>query len=249
MKQFQKIMMVSVLALSSATAMAHDTRNISGFYTGVNFGYGFGSAKSTWGVTQSGTGSILGNVSHNSDLGLKGFRGGLMLGYGKLFNKFYAGIELAADLSNTNGKLDDKGGLSSTLQQIAFNVNAKRRESYGIALRLGGMLGSMLTYAKIGVDSAKWKFQASQSNYLAGLAGTTNASKNERLTGLVFGLGMETLLTDHIILGGEWTYTHYRRSSGINVSRKNVAGTETDTMQFKFRPHTSDFRLRVAYKW
>lgn len=246
MKKLTNLLVASAVALSAATASA-DVRNMTGPYAGVNFGYGMGSGNGKMNTANKIGGASTANF--NNDLGLKGFRGGLHLGYGKLFqNKFYLGLEGSADLSNTSGKLDTAGPDIGE-GQTKFNLDAKRREAFGLALRAGTMFGSMLAYAKIGVETAKWKFKASQSNYLAGvggaIAGTTDKSKNERLTGLVLGLGMETMLTDHVIFGGEWTHTRYRNSSTLEVTQNATR----ETLQFKLKPTTNDFRLRLGYKW
>ncbi len=246
MKKLTNLLVASAIALSAASAFA-DVRNMTGPYMGANFGYGMGSGNSKMNSSSTTTTQI---VRSSQDLGLNGFRGGLHLGYGKLLqNKFYFGLEASADLSNTSGKFDstqnDVGGAGNLPN---FHMEAKRREAFGLALRMGGMFGSMLTYAKAGGETAKWKFNASQSNFLnGGAAVTTSNSKSERLTGLVLGLGMETMLTDHVIFGGEWSHTRYRNSSTLEVTR-TVAGV-ADKIQFNTRPRTNDFRLRLGYKW
>ena len=237
MKNTLKAIAISSIALSAANAAA-DVRNMSGFYAGGNFGYGMSSAKAT---VNSKNVAAARSVAVNQDLGLKGMRGGLHLGWGKVFqNKLYAGLEASADLSNTDGKSD------STASNANLNMTAKRRNSFGIAARLGGMLGSMLTYVKLGVDTAKWKFSATETNSDAlGGVGSSSATKNERLTGFVTGLGMETMITDRVIVGAEWTYTRYRNSSNLDLSRPR----SNESLQVKFKPQTNDFRVRVAYKF
>jgi opacity protein-like surface antigen len=191
MKKLTHLLVASAIAVSAASAVA-DVRNMTGPYAGVNFGYGMGSGKGTM-----NSANIADAKSKSADMGLSGFRGGFHFGYGQMFqNKFYLALEGSADLSNTGGKIDDKIGTNE------YHMEAKRRDAYGLAVRLGGMLGSMLTYAKVGVETAKWNLNASQKNVLAN-GSETSQSKNQRLTGFVFGLGMETMLTDHIVFGGE----------------------------------------------
>ena len=249
MKKMSHLLAATALILSSAAtvAHAHDARNMTGFYAGGNFGYGMGTAKGNWNST--GTNIQPGeSVNTNNDLGLKGVRGGFMLGYGKVFqNKLYAGLELGADYSNTEGKLDQ-----TYLQTQNFNLKTKRRDAYSASVRLGAMLNSMLTYIKLGVETAKWKTEASTTSYInfanGGISdGKVNAaSKNQRLTGFIFGLGMETMVSDHLVLGGEWSYTQYRGSSTIQVTQ---AGIKNAGVNFNVKPRTNDFRLRLAYKW
>ena len=58
--------------------------------------------------------------------------------------------------------------------------------------------------------------------------------KTKRSNAFVAGLGLTTLLTDHVTLGAEWKYSFYKE---VKVDNN------------KMKPRTNDFRVRLAYKW
>lgn len=241
----KKVLASTVIAAGLLSGVAHaDTPNFTGFYLGANGGYGMGSGKLNTGAF--GNNDVRFNL--DADHGVKGFRGGLHAGYGYQFeNKFYLGLEVSGDYSNTEGKITEDnttGGLSSYL------AKARRKDAFGAALHLGGLLGHVLTYVKLGIETARWNFNfdgdSSGDQVVDILDGVAKSdSKKERLLGFVAGLGCATMITENIKFGGEWVYTHYRKSSNLTLKSSNNPRGVTAT----FRPRTSDFRLRLSYKW
>lgn len=202
------ILSAALLSTAIATSAMADTNKMTGFYVGVNGGYGVGHSESK--STPVGN---LPKVTH----GMKGFVGGLHAGYQKDFGCMVAGLELAGNLSANKGKDE---ALSPTL-------TFKRKNAFGAAARLGFKANSWLVYGKLGYESAK--FAVSQ-----------RTSSGKRHNAFVPGLGMETMLTNNVMFGGEWTYAMYS-------NKKHAVLTSPEKVSLK--PSFSDFKLRLGYKF
>jgi opacity protein-like surface antigen len=237
MKKHLRYLALSTAFLFSIDANAAVPSQFGGFYLGANVGYGFGSGqlKNTGNATAGGT-------VDTADVGLKGFSGGLHLGYNYMITSmFLAGLELNADLSGLKGDVDRQVGPAPI---ISFTFNGKRKHSVGAALRLGAALHqNILAYLKVGVDFAKWN-STFRTTDLTNFGSKPSDSKNEFLAGLVVGLGLETFVSKHVVLGLEWAYKNYKRSSTLVLS--GAGGARIDTT---FKPQANDFRVRLSYKF
>jgi outer membrane immunogenic protein len=210
-----KLIGILTSAVLTTSAYASSNNDMTGLYVGGNIGYG------------SGTNHILaededvpGDVMHLKS-GMKGMGGGLHLGFQQMFNNLVAGIETSASLNNSNGiGINMKNGTEN------LRISVKRKNSFGVSGRLGTIINNWLVYGKIGYENAKFCFSAkdeSESEY-----------KSRRLNGFVPGIGFETLLTQNVMLGAEWSYAMY----------KNKNFDET-----KIKARVGDFKLRVSYKF
>lgn len=222
MKKIVTLIVTSAVAASIATSAVADT-NMTGFYIGANGGYGAGTDKTH--ITNNG------GINRKNDRGLQGAVGGLHLGFQKDFGQFVAGLEGSASLSNTKGSFTNGTGVNA--QKATF----KRKNALGVAGRLGVKLNCWLAYAKLGYENAKF---SSSLNNVAGLVGS--ASKNKRLNAFVPGIGFETMLSDHVMFGGEWTYSLY---SGKKFNKNQGVAQVSD----KHKPRIGDFKLRLGYKF
>ena len=216
---FKTMIATSAVALAVTTSAMADS-NFSGAYLGGNFGYGFGSAK----ITDS-----LGPITTDNDASLKGAIGGLHGGYQHQFGMFVAGAEASANLSNTKGSqsLSVAAGGAAANQTISI----KRKHAFGLAARLGVALNSWMVYTKLGWENAKFELKASETN--AGV--TVSGKENKRSNAFVAGLGFETLVAKHMMVGAEWTTSFYKS--------KNI----TDDALKKLR--IGDFKVRLGYKF
>jgi opacity protein-like surface antigen len=121
----------------------------------------------------------------------------LSLGYGEMFDNYYAGVELFAtpfsiDLSNNvnNG-----------------NISTKTTRSLGIAFIPGVMLNNtILGYARLGVVS------------------TTFTAPDTMRPGVQVGLGLQSSLNDLWSIRGEYLFTSYRSMSGLGSPKSNEIG-------------------------
>jgi len=201
----------SAVAAALATPALASSKNMSGAYLGTSFGYGIGEAHSK--IKNTAGLAITNNPS------MKGMIGGVHLGFQKDFGRIVAGVEAAGNLSNTK--------TSNSLQLGALTVKnvLKRKNALNVAGRFGFKLNDWLVYAKGGYENAKF---------------STN-SKAKRLNGVLAGLGFETITCNHVMFGGEYTYTMYKRET----FKTTVNGVGVST---KSQPRIGDFKLRIGYK-
>jgi opacity protein-like surface antigen len=237
-----KYIMTAAALVLATTAQASDHKSFNGFALGATAGYGMGSST----VITSGTGQAE-PFTQKNNLSLKGMNGGLFMTYGWMLQKsFYLGLEAYGKLSSMEGTQDVNlagGNKNST-------IKAKNTNSFGAALRLGGVVNGMLAYVKVGVESANWKFEHTNDKETITLGGASELlsdSKSRRLTGIPVGVGMETHLNKNWILGGEFVYTSYGSTSTVETAA--IRGADRGSIANKFRPKKSEFNLRIARKF
>ncbi len=206
----------SAVALTVATGAMADS-NFTGAYLGGNVGYGFGSLKVS---------DDFGPITTNNDMSLTGFVGGLHGGYQHQLGMFVVGAEASANLSNTKGS----GSLVVDGAASTF-VSVKRKNAFGLAARLGVAVNSWMVYTKLGWENAKFDFSSSETIG----AVTTDAKANKRVNAFVAGLGFETVVADHVMLGGEWTTSFYKSKKISDDAVKKL--------------RIGDFKVRLGYKF
>jgi opacity protein-like surface antigen len=241
MKKLAFALMTSALT-AAAVLPASAASEYTGFYVGLNAGYGIGTGTSNGSFQPAVPGPV---GTSQTDIGTKGLRGGLHFGYDHMMTKvFLLGLEASGDFSNTEGKANTFNGVNGTIE-----TKAQRRDAFGLALRVGALLNnSMLTYLKVGAETAKWKLSSStgDANFAVVGGGIPTATATKRLTGFVLGLGFETMLTKHISFGGEWTHTWYGKTKTVGPLRQTAA---LNNWTFDYKPRVNDFRLRIGYKF
>jgi len=216
MSKLVALLATSAVVASVATAAVADSNNLTGFYIGATGGYGAGTSEHKVGKPSSS----------KSDFGMKGAVGGLYLGFQKDFGKMVAGLEGSASLSNTEGTSKSKSRFGS------YKSTFKRKDAYGIALRLGAKINNWFVYGKAGYENAKFSLRSRGFG--------TSASKTKRLGGFVPGIGFETMVSNHVMVGAEWTYSLYKG--------KNFAGKKNTTRNHE-SPRIGDFKVRLGYKF
>lgn len=241
------LMTAAALVLTSAAYSDHH-KNYTGFALGGTVGYGMGNASA---VTSGTANNLATGVTQKNNLSLKGFNGGLFVTYGWMLQKsFYVGLEAFGKLSNMEGTQEFlPGNANANAPKFNSSIKAKNTNSFGAALRLGGVVNSMLAYVKVGVESANWKFEQANDQRLLNNAnfGLVGGSKSRRLTGIPFGFGVETIFCDRWVAGLEATHTRYSSTTTVTTSQTN--GAITGTVSNKFKPNKSEVNVRLAYKF
>lgn len=172
-------------------------QNWTGFYAGINAGYGFGHGSSS-----ADFGSGIGGFSNNENG--SGFLGGAQIGYNYEFdNRLVAGIEADYDFASLGGS----GSTSFMLGGfIPTNVNesAKLTSLGTVRGRLGYDWGGWLLYATGG-----WAFGHANVSGNASVAGFQIAdySDSRSVSGWVAGAGVEKYVMKDISVKAE--YLHF----------------------------------------
>ena len=107
------------------------------------------------------------------------------------------------------------GAALNTAINVTETVSIKRSNEFLAAARAGFVVNGWMPYVKAGLSNAKFE------------SGTASA----RLNGFLVGAGVETVLSDHVVVGGEWTTVNYKAKNGVDVGR------------------TQEFKVRLGYKF
>lgn len=166
-------------------------------YDGLNVATGIGYA----------TGELSLNIATNPNPGIvstnhysraySSINYAFMLGYAKTFSKFYTAVELQALLS---------GGETSAQYDELNIVREKSSATYNLLFKPGLLLGkSSIVYANIGISTSSIDSQVTGEADCVGSIAFPQ-SFNKHLLGGNFGVGFETLFSDHF--GLRLDYSH-----------------------------------------
>lgn len=163
-----------------ARGPAYVSGNWSGFYTGVNVGYGFG-----------------GDFSASNNLGtleedITGVEGGVQLGYLHQFNRFGLGVEGDYVVSDQSGEID--------LAPLGFPGSSleEQYEYFGsIRIRVGIARDRTFVYATGGYSFGEVELKA--SGPIAGVV----ADQSTDVDGWIAGAGVEVMMRSSLSLKGE----------------------------------------------
>lgn len=158
------------------TFAAPARRNWSGFFAGVQAGYGFGNTT----ISTPPAGSFRG-------LGSQGMTGGVLAGYDHQFagTNIVAGVEGDASLSD----------IKTTISGVGASASIGSDWNIGLRARLGYVMGSsIMPYVSAGYGWTHVK--------TSGLGGGFTQS----LSGFQLGAGVETMLTANVALRAEYIH-------------------------------------------
>lgn len=191
----------------------------TGFYAGVNAGYGFGGDDRV-GVRVDGD-----YLGHIGTLEQSGFLGGAQIGYNYQMNQFVLGIE--ADFQGAG--LDDS--TSGDIEGV--NVHAKSSIDWFGTLRprLGYAWDRTMIYGTGGLAYGR-------VNYKMSAGGETFIDEDKTRAGWVAGAGVEHAFTDHLTAKLEYQY--------LNFGEYTVAGEGIST---KATPDFHSIRIGLNYKF
>lgn len=157
----------------------------TGFYVGVQGGYGFGSADHTFD-----------NGAPSDDSDPDGFLGGVHVGYNYQMDQFVFGAEADVEYSDIEGSFENLTGITS---QGATEINWQG----SIRARLGVAMDRTLIYATGGVAFA-------DVDYSGGPAGgPVCCGYSETRTGWTIGGGAEHAFTDKLTARIEYRFTDF----------------------------------------
>lgn len=237
---------VTALSFSSSFALANPTpvkapcapqlcpcpRAFQGVYGGGNIGYGIAEIQQFTNVQGNvpGVGNFQ-TISSPKD-SLSGVDGGIILGYNYVF-KNHVGLGLEAVFNWTGVR---------TTYPLSYSVNGTPGTGYkSFALKNSFELRVPLSYViynvvapkiLLGWDNSLWTKGYSNFN----LAGYT-ANEKKRHNGFLWGLGVDFLLSEHLISGLEYT--------GVAFNGSTYHDTQGLGATFKMRPIYNKFALTL----
>lgn len=162
--------------------------DFGGPYLGVRFGHGA--------LLSDNEGVRSGGTTIDIIRGTHGPVAGVFAGYGKVFGRFYAGVEVAADVAGINWNIerDPNGRIYST----------ERGNSAEISARVGRLLGdSALVYGRLGAVRTRFDIPYATSG--------VSVHSKESITGLRVGVGVEVALGERTRLRLDYAMTDYDR--------------------------------------
>lgn len=230
MKIFKQALVTTALVGSLAIPTIAAECTFSGTYVGLHGG--LATTKTDFKYSET----VPNQDKESRDLGALGFGGGLHIGYGKQFvNNFYLGFEVDGNLYSSEAKDTTNG----TNPVSSTTIKAQRTNSFGAAIKPGFVIGNALLYAKLGVESADFKYSMNAE----GNGQKFSKSANGRRLGFVPGLGISYNMSTHTMVGLEATYGMYKKAHIDNFGNA-AARNKSD-----FSSKTADVFARISYKW
>ncbi len=206
---------IAALAATALTTSAFANK-FDGPYIGAGIGIGIGDADLQVVTATPGSGG-------DSDLATLGVVGGIHGGWDKVFqNKWLLGLFVFGDLSSMDGKFTDR-----TEGEDTVTVKVDMDWSIGAGVRGGVVLGDCLIYLHAGWIGSEWEIK------------TPSKKDDDFLNAFRLGVGFETMLNEHIALGGEYAYSWYE-----DHKLKAPSGSTV-----KIDPNASVFRLKLSWRF
>ncbi|MFN7662772.1 MAG: outer membrane beta-barrel protein [Alphaproteobacteria bacterium] len=193
----------------------------TGFYIGVKASALSGQQKSD---------SAHGGYS--THLSPSNFGGGIHLlgGYGMNFDKVYTGVEANVGIYGADNKA------STTLNTAEVNSSSDIKTSWGMLGRLGYYISpTSLLYGRVGVQSTSFSYGGSSGS--SGEFIFPGSYSRQSRTGFLYGLGMESALSDRLSVRLEGAQINYQTFSYQN-----------GTSHKKDRPLLNEINMGIGYK-
>jgi outer membrane immunogenic protein len=243
------------------TPMYETIPNWTGFYLGVNSGYGWGALSSTLNTSATDA-SVLPAVvtAASSKLSAEGGFGGGQLGYNLQRDRIVFGVEADIQAGHIAG-----GAFSEANPEIVLvdtNAWAKSTLAWFGTLRgrAGYSFGSTLLYATGGIAFGGVRDSLAQTatSFNVGTPSITESdsvSKNTTATGWVAGGGVETALTPSWSVKAEYQYIDLgstllstNRDFTYNCGVGDITCTDNGSASIKMGHTYHTVRLGVNYK-
>lgn len=202
-------------------------KEFQGFYLGGNVGYGVGWAK------------FKHNNAANSEVmshlrGIRGFDGGLNVGYLHRLCNWALGLEFDADWAGTKGNhTHARAGVDRFLHKVRL------KNSLALLGRLGYVMrGMAMPFIGLGWSNAQYKQTATFTDLAADT--TEIGHKSKRINAFLWRMGVDFLATKHVVVGFEYTGT-YGGKSTLRSSDRNFTSS--------VKPQYNKFALtaRIVY--
>lgn len=171
-------------------------KEFQGFFLGGNVGYGVG-----WGKFKHD--NALNNETISHLRGVRGFDGGIGVGYTHRICNWALGIEFDANWAGTKGNhTQARTGVDS------FNHKVRLKNSLQLLARLGYVMrGIAMPFIGLGWDNSQWKQNATFTD-LVDSDNNDSGHKSKRINAFLWRMGVDFLATKHVVVGFEYTGTY-----------------------------------------
>lgn len=215
------------------------TTSWTGFYAGGSLG--FGSANYDIGATYDNPGIPLTASLNLPDLGAQGALFGLQAGYNyQMSSNWVIGAQIDAMGSNITN--DTALSVVSGPNSITGNYDLTVSSMYTVSGRLGYLTSpNTMVYGLLGVTRGNF---SGDYNLAVNAVPLAAGSYDFSLNGMAVGIGMETMLNDHLSLGVEYRYNSMQRYTFYNGP---LLGGDTLDVGFDTSVHT--FRAMLNYRF
>ena len=202
------------------------TRDIdyTGLYAGAAIGHG--ALQSDTGGTYSGSSGMPadpGPYRFAGDFGDdSAATGGVFLGYGYLYGRYYLGLE--GELEDSNAEWDHEGATDGP------DFSVEKMDTRGVSLRAGYVLqNGALLYARAG-----WARTRFNTTWARGTGRASDVDRDDAVSGARFGLGAELPVSRSLFARLDYSYTDYD-SYDFVASDGSADSMEFDTGENLFR--------------
>lgn len=221
------------------------THSWTGFYAGLNVGYGWGHSSSTGTAADAATGAVLASGPATLDLG--GAIGGGQVGYNYEVSNWVLGIE--ADIQGSGQKDDINAvctGCGSGGADITFSADQKINWFGTVRGRLGAIVTpTILAYATGGLAYGKLTTEGTITGPTAGGPGSISLSTSDTKTGWVVGGGIEDAISGNWSAEIEYLYLDLGTVSGGPLDT-SILGPLNNRLSVAFSSDITDNIIRVS---
>lgn len=161
-----------------------------------------------------------------------GLTGGVFAGYGRMWNRWYYGLELDAEDSNASW-------FHSKDKADARTMSLEKNGSYGLGLRGGYALDGGLLYGRLGAVRTNFRTYETENQYAA----TGAANQDQTVNGTRYGVGVDIPASERLFVRMDYSYTDYR-SYDVAYQTGATGTTSADT----FANGESLFRLGLGWR-
>jgi opacity protein-like surface antigen len=183
----------------------------SGFYVGAQTGYG---ALSTEVSSKRADGS-----TDEMDLGKTGDHTyGLFAGYGRMWNRWYYGVEAQAENGN-------QGWYHKKVKPDARTMSVDKNGTYGVGLRLGRALDGGLLYGSFGLVRTNFDTYDTENQFANGAY-----NKDKNVKGNRYGIGVDLPASNNLFVRMNYSYTHYDKYNATSFANATGTAVTVDRM-------------------
>ncbi len=229
---------ILAIATFGATADASCCDSVfKGFYVGGNLGFVSGRSSENYDATIP-VGGVF--ISTKDKVSVQGIQGGVNAGYTHVFSStpIAIGFEGVADWSNIKGSHSVSAGTNVGNVNGTLSVQTRLKQSFQLFTKLGYSFEKFMPYLKFGWDNSLWSQKTTLNVNSAAGPLVVNANKHKRINGLAYGIGIDVALTNHFVMGLDFTHTDFQKVKF--ASSDNIANAS-------FKPHTNKFSLVMKY--